>query len=305
MSAIKSVAHAGAAGSLGVEVLKALVEAGFAVRVLSRQSGKVPAPFASQVKEVVVDYNDPASLKSALEGVNAVVSTLGAPAVGQQQRALVDAAVDAGVQRFIPSNFGCDQQNPLTRQLPVFAEKVKTEDYLVEKAAQSSLSYTFIYNNLFLDWGFSHGSLANAKEKKVTLYNGGDLAVSVTRLATVAKGVVGVLKNPEATKNRSVRIEDGKISFKTIAAIAQEAVTGAWTIDEKDTNALKDASDKALAAGTLDGWVWFFYILQGGTNAAYGPSFENIDNDVLGLARLSDKDLHALTKELIVQTASA
>ncbi|KAF5007169.1 hypothetical protein FDECE_6479 [Fusarium decemcellulare] len=305
MSAIKSVAHAGAAGSLGVEVLKALVEAGFAVRVLSRQSGKVPAPFASQVKEVVVDYNDPASLKSALEGVDAVVSTLGAPAVGQQQRALVDAAVDAGVQRFIPSNFGCDQQNTLTRQLPVFAEKVKTEDYLVEKTAQSSLSYTFIYNNLFLDWGFSHGSLANVKEKKVTLYNGGDLAVSVTRLATVAKGVVGVLKNPEATKNRSVRIEDGKISFKTIAAIAQEAVPGEWTIDEKDTNALKDASDKALAAGTLDGWVWFFYILQGGTNAAYGPSFENIDNDVLGLARLSDKDLQALAKELIVQTASA
>ncbi|KAM0421395.1 hypothetical protein ACHAPT_010749 [Fusarium lateritium] len=303
MSAIKTVAHAGPAGSLGVEVLKALVEAGFDVRVLTRQAGKVPSAFASQVKEVVVDYTDPASLKSALEGVDAAVSTLGAPAVGDAQRALVDAALDAGVQRFIPSNFGCDQQNPLTRQLPVFAEKVKTEDYLVEKAT-SSLSYTFIYNNLFLDWGFTHGSLGNIKEKKVTLYNGGDLPISVTRLATVAKGVVGVLKNPEVTKNRSVKIEDGKISFKAIAAIAKEAVPGEWTIDEKNTDALKEASDKALAAGTLDSWVWFFYILQGGTNASYGPSFENIDNDLLGLARLSDEELQALVKELIVQTAS-
>ncbi|KAH7268342.1 hypothetical protein MRS44_011382 [Fusarium solani] len=304
MSAIKTVAHAGAAGSLGVEVLKALIEGGFDVRVLTRQAGKVPSAFANQVKEIVVDYNDPASLKSALEGVDAVVSTLGAPAVGDAQRALVDAAVAAGVQRFIPSNFGCDQQNPLTRQLPVFAEKVKTEDYLVEKST-SSLSYTFIYNNLFLDWGFTHGSLASVKEKKVTLYNGGDLPVSVTRLATVGKGVVGVLKNPEATKNRSVKIEDGKISFKTIAAIAKEAVPGEWTIDEKDTDVLKETADKALAAGTFDDWVWFFYILQGGTNAKYGPSFENIDNEVLGLARLSDEELQALSKELIIKAASA
>ncbi|KAH6961744.1 hypothetical protein EDB80DRAFT_830894 [Ilyonectria destructans] len=301
-STIKTVAHAGAAGSLGIEVLKGLVQAGFDVRVLSRKAGKVPTAYANQVKEVVVNYDDPASLKSALDGVDAVVSTLGAPAVGGPQRALLDAAVSAGVQRFIPSNFGCDQQNPLTRQLPVFAEKVKTEDYLTEKAESSSLSYTYVYNNLFLDWGFTHGTLANIKDRRVVLYNGGDLAVSVTRLATVAKGVVGVLKNPDATRNRSVRIEDGKISFKQIAAIAKDALPGQWTITEADTDALKETSDQALKAGTVEGWVWLNYILQGGTNAKYGPAFDNIDNDQLGLARLSDGELQALVKDLITQT---
>ncbi|KAM5346291.1 hypothetical protein ACJ41O_009296 [Fusarium nematophilum] len=298
---IKSVAHAGASGALGVAILAELVNAGFDVRVLTRETGKVPAEFASKVKEVVVDYANAESLSQALSGVDAVVSTLGAPAVGDQQRALVDAAITSGVQRFIPSNFGCDQQNPLTRQLPVFAEKVKTEDYIAEKAKSSSLTYTFIYNNLFLDWGFTHGSLANIKEKEVTLYNGGELPVSVTRLATVGKGVVGVLKNLEATKNRGVRIEDGKISFKQIAAYLQDAIPGSWTIKEADTDKLKADADAALGKGILDGWVWFFYILQGGTNAKYGPSFENIDNEVLGLARLSDEELKAVVKQLVQQ----
>ncbi|KAK0385224.1 hypothetical protein NLU13_7701 [Sarocladium strictum] len=298
---IKSVAVAGATGSLGAAVLKELVQSDFEIRVLSRQSGKVPAEYANQVKEFAVDYDDPKSLQEALVGVDAVVSTLGAPAVGASQRALVDAAIAAGVQRFIPSNFGCDQENSLTRQLPVFAEKVKTEDYLIEKAGSSSLTYTFIYNNLFLDWGLARGSLANVKEKQITLYNGGDLPVSVTRLATVGKGVVGVLKNPAATKNRSIRIEDGKISFKSLAAVLQSAIEGSWEIKEADTNELKAASDEALKKGTTDGWVWFYYILQGGTNAKYGPSLEPIDNDVIGLPRLSDAELKALITEIVQQ----
>lgn len=288
-----------ATGSLGSAVLKELVESGFEVRVLSRQAGKVPDAYKDRVKEVVVDYSDPESLREALVSVDAVVSTLGAPAVGDPQRGLVDAAISAGVQRFIPSNFGCDQQNNMTRQLPVFAEKVKTEDYLIEKARSSSLSYTFIYNNMFLDWGLTHGSLANVKDKEVVLYNGGHLPVSVTQLTTVGKGIVGVLKNPAATKNRSIRIEDGKISFRDLATVLQDAISGSWNITEVDTDNLKAASDEALKNGIMDEWVWLNYILQGGTNAKYGPSFEQVDNDLIGLARLSDMELKALVKDLV------
>lgn len=249
----------------------------------------------------MVDYENPESLQKALVGVDAVISTLGAPAVGNAQRALVDAAVAAGVQRFVPSNFGCDQQNTLTRQLPVFAEKVKTEDYLVEKAESSSLSYTFFYNNLFLDWGLARGSVANIKDREIVLYNGGDAPISFTRLATVGKGVVGVLKNPIASKNRSIRIEDGKISFKEIASVLQDAIPGSWTLKEADTNKLKESADEALKKGILEGWVWFNYILQGGTNAKYGPGFENPDNDLLGVPKLSDEELKALIKEIAQQ----
>ncbi|KAL5603466.1 hypothetical protein FOVSG1_006216 [Fusarium oxysporum f. sp. vasinfectum] len=298
MSTIRSVAQAGASGSLGTAVLKELVQSGFGVRVLSRKAGQIPTAYSSQVKEIVVDYEDAESLRNALVGVDAVVSTLGAPAVGNPQRALVDTAAASGVQRFIPSNFGCDQANSLTRKLPVFAEKVKTEDYLIEKAQTTSLSYTFIYNNLFLDWGLVNGSLANLKEKSVVLYNGGDLPISVTRLSTVGKGIVGVLKNPTATKNRNIKIEDGKISFKDLASTLQDAIPGSWIIKEAETDKLHAKSDEALKNGIMDGWVWFNYILQGGTNAKYGGSFQHVNNDLVGLPTLSEDEIKALVKDI-------
>ncbi|EWZ02869.1 hypothetical protein FOYG_02085 [Fusarium oxysporum NRRL 32931] len=298
MSAIRSVAQAGASGNLGTAVLKELVQSGFGVRVLSRKAGQIPTAYSSQVKEIVVDYEDAESLRNALAGVDAVVSTLGAPAVGNPQRALVDAAAASGVQRFIPSNFGCDQENSLTRKLPVFAEKVKTEDYLIGKVQTTSLSYTFIYNNLFLDWGLVNGSLANLKEKSVVLYNGGDLPISVTRLSTVGKGVVGVLKNPTATKNRNIKIEDGKVSFKDLASTLQDAIPGSWIIKEADTDKLYAKSDEALKNGIMEGWVWFNYILQGGTNAKYGGSFQHVNNDLVGLPTLSKDEIKALVKDI-------
>ncbi|KAF5574274.1 oxidoreductase [Fusarium pseudocircinatum] len=299
MSAIRSVAQAGASGSLGTAVLKELIQGGFGVRVLSRKAGQIPIAYSSKVKEIVVDYEDAESLRNALVGVDAVVSTLGAPAVGNPQRALVDAAAASGVQRFIPSNFGCDQENLLTRKLPVFAEKVKTEDYLVEKAQTTSLSYTFIYNNLFLDWGLVNGSLANLKDKSVALYNGGDLPISVARLSTVGKGIVGVLRNPTATKNRNIKIEDGKISFKDLASTLQVAIPGSWTIKEAETDELHAKSDEALKNGILDGWVWLNYVLQGATNAKYGGSFQHVDNDLVGLPTLSEDEIKALIKDIV------
>ncbi|KAG7118663.1 hypothetical protein HYQ44_005806 [Verticillium longisporum] len=160
-----------------------------------------------------------------------------------------------------------------------------------------------VWKNLFLDWGITYGTLLNVKEKTVNQYNGGKLAVSVTRLETVGKAVVGVLKNPEATANRSVRIEDAKVSYSQIAQWAQEAIPGSWSTPEVDSNELKAKADEALGKGVFDGWVWFNYILQGATNESYGPHFQNVDNEVLGLKGLSGQELEDYVKTAIKQNA--
>ncbi|KAH7175053.1 uncharacterized protein B0J16DRAFT_375762 [Fusarium flagelliforme] len=240
---LKSVAQAGASGNHGEAVLKELVEGGFDVSVLSRRSGQIPSGYASQVREVIVDYDDPESLKEALESVDAVVSTLGSPAVG-------------------------------------------------------GLSYIFIYSSLFQDLGLTNGSLANLKEKSVILYKGGDLRISVARRSTVGRGIVGVIKNPTATKNRSIRTQDGKISMKELASALLEALPSLWKITEVDTDKLKADSDEALKNGIKEKWVFFNYIFQGGNNAKYGCSFEKVDNDFVGLPKLSTEEMRALVMEI-------
>jgi len=127
MSGFHKVAVLGASGLLGKPVVKQLANSGFDLTLVSRDSSKLKAAFPglSNAKFVQADPSDANALKQAFTGnstsvltlrsnflgIEAVVSLVGAPAL-TQQKAYIDAAVAAGVKRFIPSEFGCDTQAP-------------------------------------------------------------------------------------------------------------------------------------------------------------------------------------------------
>ena len=110
----QTIVLAGAGGDLGDRIAKALVQCGADVRALVRSSAsaaKRGALAALGVTPVVVDYNDAASpLRRACEGAACVVSALNglAPVILGAQGRLLDAAVAAGVPRFIPSDYSLD-----------------------------------------------------------------------------------------------------------------------------------------------------------------------------------------------------
>lgn len=138
-------------GNIGKHIVQELVDQGFQVSVLSRNSKHDTVPKAVTLK--TVDYDDLESLKSALAGEDAVVSTIATTAVGPQQQRLADAAFAVGVKRFIPSEFGIN-----TRKLQglkigqIVAGKTKLVDDLQKKAEQNSgFSWTGLSNGLFFD----------------------------------------------------------------------------------------------------------------------------------------------------------
>lgn len=98
-----------------------------------------------------VDYASYDSLLSVFTGQDAVVSVVGAPGVPAQKVA-VDAAIAAGVKRFIPSEFGVNTRQ--VRDLPIgkiLQGKIGVVDYLKEKEAEG-LTWTGISTGLFFDW---------------------------------------------------------------------------------------------------------------------------------------------------------
>jgi uncharacterized protein YbjT (DUF2867 family) len=99
MSNIRKVAHIGASGFIGSAVLKALIASDLEVTVLTRKESS--ARFPEQVKVVRVDFTDHRSTVEALQGEDAVFSTVGVKAINSQYE-IIDAAVEAGVKRFIP-----------------------------------------------------------------------------------------------------------------------------------------------------------------------------------------------------------
>lgn len=104
------------------------------------------------MKSIEVDYTSIENLTTALKAseAHAVVSTIPLPALTAQTN-LIHAAANAGVSRFIPSEFGADLHNPLNRAAPPYKLKVEGEDLLEKLADEGKLGYTVLYNGAFLD----------------------------------------------------------------------------------------------------------------------------------------------------------
>lgn len=233
MSSINKVAVAGAAGSLGSVLVKELIESGYSVTVFTRRDSN--NAFPSEVKVQKVDYEDVASLTEALKGQDAVVSTI-TTAGADSQKKLIDAAVAAKVKRFIPSEFGCDLTNAEARQLPVYCSKVQIEDALEEKTKGTDTSYTLIFNNAFLDWGIDKAFLIDLKNKKMDLFDDGDTPFTATPLPMVAKAVAAVLKNPEETKNASIRAHGARFTQNQFLEMAKRVVgADGWSVPQQTT----------------------------------------------------------------------
>ncbi|KAF4957205.1 hypothetical protein FGADI_3270 [Fusarium gaditjirri] len=298
MSAYKNVAVAGAAGDLGSVVFKALVDSNkFNLTVLTRAGST--SKFPSSTKVIQVDYESLDSLTSALQGQDAVVSTLGSLAI-PSQTLLIDAAVAAGVKRFLPSEFGSNLVIPSVRQLPVFKTKVDIEDKLIALANEGKISYTFVYNSAFLDWGLSHGLFFDFSKAEATLWDGGNAEFSTTTLATVGQAVIGVLTHPAETKDRAVYVQDTVLSLKKLLDIAKELnPSKQWTVKEAKIDDAVAASDANIAKGIFDWPTLSAYLIRALFDPSSVAKFPKLDNELLGIKGITDEEVKQLVKPLV------
>ncbi|KAK7431859.1 hypothetical protein QQZ08_001477 [Neonectria magnoliae] len=298
MSAIKNVVIAGASGALGSVVFKKFVESGkFNIRVLKRAGSGSSFPEGTDVVEV--DYSSVESLKSALKGQDAVISTLTTLAI-DSQLTFIDAAIAAGVQRFIPSEFGSNLDVPSVRSLPVFTQKVKIQDVLIEKSKSTSLSYSFIYNAAFLDWGLQNNFILDLSQSKPIIIDGGDIEFSTTTLSTVADALVGVVSHPEETKNRVVYIHDLITTQNKLLALAKKvAPERPWAPIPVALDDLTAKADERLAKGLYDMETFAPYLFRAIFDPKNGGKFEKTDNELLGLKGKTEDDIVELLKPLL------
>jgi hypothetical protein len=286
---IRTVAVAGASGNLGPAVLNQLLAAGFTVTALTRADSR--STFPPAVKVVPVDYDSLDSLTAALKGQDAFVSTVAILAIGAQIR-LIDAAIAAGVKRFIPSEFGSN--NPLARRLPVFADKVKVQDYLVQKVQErgnEEFSYTCVYNSVFFDWGLKIGFLLG-KER----YDGGERKFSTTRLETIGKAVAGVLRHAEETKNMHVFVHDAVVTQNQLAALSGkkwEAGDVSTDVAEREAYAELGKEQPNFAS------AMFGFVKRAIWGEGYGGEFTKVDNELLGISMMSEREIEQLVKEYV------
>ena len=108
-----TIAVAGATGFLGGRIVKALIERGADVRALVRDnasSDKLAGLESLGAKVAKVDLSNAPAAARALAGASCIVSTIQGlrDAIVDAQSALLEAAIAAGVPRFIPSDYSVD-----------------------------------------------------------------------------------------------------------------------------------------------------------------------------------------------------
>ncbi|KAF2450843.1 NAD(P)-binding protein [Karstenula rhodostoma CBS 690.94] len=297
------VALVGATGSLGPAILAALLAASHTVTVLTRigstAAAKLPPHPNMDIKEV--DLGDARSIAPAFSGVSVVISSVAASAIASQNP-LIDAAVAAGVQRFIPAEYGLDSANAKAALLPIIKEKVDTQTYLNAKVRETggTFSWTAIANGWFLDWVLqSTDILLDVKERRATLYNGGDVPFSAALLRDIAQAVVGIVAKPEETKNRVVYVHSAVVTQKQLLRYAEERDGRKWSTSVQGTKELLEEIKGAVEKEDFDTAYRVAPIL-GCSDLGYGCDFsDHVDNELLGIKEMSEAELRELVEGLL------
>ena len=145
-----NIAIIGANGNVGACITHALLnDPDFKVTILSRTNSESSFPAGARVRKV--DYDSHAELVEALHGIEAVVCAVGAAGFEGQKR-IIDAAIAAGVQRYLPSEFSSNTKSQRVQELvPAFKPKTEVLHYLRTKES-TGLTWTGLCTGPLLDW---------------------------------------------------------------------------------------------------------------------------------------------------------
>jgi uncharacterized protein YbjT (DUF2867 family) len=217
----KIILVAGATGDLGGRIVKALVAKGAQVRAVVRPSSdpeKIQKLEKLGVEVVKIDTSNLNEMTAACKDVACVVSALAGlrDVIIDAQKVLLDAAVTAGVPRFIPSDFALDftkfhdgenRNLDLRREFHTYLDK-------------APIAATTIFNGAFMDMLTDQMPLILFKQKRILYWGDVDHKMQFTTKDNIAEYTANAAL--EATTPRFLRIAGDLLSPKEIKKVMEE-----------------------------------------------------------------------------------
>jgi len=215
---------AGATGNLGHRIARALRQRGAGVTALVRpgaEPGKLARLQKMGVTIAPVDFHSASRLKEACSGASCVVSALAglADAIVDTQSVLLDAAVEAGVPRFIPSDFSID----FTKFRPGENRNLDLRRDFHQRLDRAPIAAASIFNGAFAELLTGQMPLILFKFKRVLYWGSADRRMDFTTIENTAAFTACAAL--DASTPRFLHIAGDRISARELAAAASE-VTG-------------------------------------------------------------------------------
>lgn len=222
----RTILLAGATGNLGGRIARALRELGADVRAIVRGGGvdgRVLALEKAGVTVVEVDFANRAALTEACAGGACVVSALSGlrDVIVDTQHALLDAAVAAGVPRFIPSDYSLD----FTKLTPGKNRNFDLRREFHGLLDKAEIRPTSVYNGAFMELLARDGKapLVLYKLKRVVYWEDADQPMDFTTMDDTAAFTARVALDDSSP--RSLHVAGDTLSARDLVGVAS-AVTG-------------------------------------------------------------------------------
>ena len=211
-----TIALAGATGDLGARITRSLVARGASVRTLVRADA---GPDALQqvrglgAEPAIHDAADVWSTAEASRGSDCVVSALNGlrDAIVDRQSVLLDAAVAAGVPRFIPSDYSAD----FTTTPPGDNRNLDLRREFMGRADRAPIQVTSILNGAFMDMLGAEMPIIQPRIKRVLFWEDQDQLLDFTTKDDVAAFTAAAALDP--TTPRVLRISGDTLSARDLA----------------------------------------------------------------------------------------
>ncbi|QXV63748.1 NmrA family NAD(P)-binding protein [Mucilaginibacter sp. 21P] len=211
---------AGATGDLGGRLSKHLIGKGAQVRALVREESdpvKVGNLRQSGVEVIPLCFADESGLIAACQGVSCVVSVLAGlrEAIVTAQQQLLDAAVKAGVPRFIPSDFCTDFTQLMPGDNRNFDLRMEFKSILDSRPIRA----TSVFNGAFT-YVLNHDiPLLDTRTKTIADYEGkADWRIDFTSIADTAAFTASAALDDDAP--RLLRIAGFQVSPNELVALS-------------------------------------------------------------------------------------
>lgn len=298
MSTIQNVAILGADGNLGPSILNALAAAPFTVTVIKRATSTSPDnAYPSGVKVSRVPDDLPLdALTAALAGQDALIVTIKATQSDVQKR-LADAAVQAGVKRFMPADFGsCDSSTQQAQDLvPLFKHKAELRAHVQDLAKKHpAFSWTSLVTGHFFDWSlpFIHVDLPG---RKADVLGDGDSVCSMSTLSRIGEATVRVLQRPAETANQMLFVQSFCVTQNAVVSAFEKATGGgAWEVEKFPADQFREDMRARAANGdkeAVEHLVYYLGVVDGDWRKKDGFAM-----DMLGL---KDEDVEAVVRDVV------
>jgi nucleoside-diphosphate-sugar epimerase len=217
----KTIVIVGATGNLGGKIASVLIAKGAEVKAIVRletDSKKINELEQKGVKVFKVDTFNKSELSKHFIGADCIVSAIAGlrESIVDCQKVILDAAVEANVQRFIPSDYSSDFTYLKEGQNRNFDLRREFHCYLEKSPIQA----TTIFNGAFMDLLTTDMPLILAKQKRILCWGNRDQILEFTNTYNVAEFTTEAAM--EDTTPRYLRIAGDRLSCNNFVKLLSE-----------------------------------------------------------------------------------